>query len=137
MRKDFGIFSAEEFAYKRTLRFGEMEKLNLVANDCPSILREIGIRSVTKFIGSHKYIRDMEETRELPGNPKLSLRFAEIMKSMGYNIKVNGKSLSNSDYTESLATAEDVDRINRIFHGDEVTDEDYEIDDYDPGSSDD
>ena len=126
--------SAEEFAYKRTLRFGEMEKLNLVANDCPNILKEIGIRSVTKFIGSHKYIRDMEATRELPNNPRLSLRFAEIMKSMGYDIKVDGKSLSNSDYSDSLASKEDIDRLNRVFQGGSINDEDDEIDDYDPAT---
>lgn len=80
--------SSADFAYKRTLRFGEMEKLNLVANDCPAILTELGIRSVTKYIGSHKLINEIESTRELPKNAHMSLQFIEILKSMGYKLSV-------------------------------------------------
>ena len=81
--------SSADFAYKRTLRFGEMEKLNLVANDCPNILKELGIRSVTKYIGSHRLINQIEETRELPKNAHMSLQFVEILKSMGYKLTVS------------------------------------------------
>ena len=76
--------SSADHGYTRTLRFGEMEKLNLVANDCPNILKELGIRSITKYIGSHKLVTNIEETRELPKNPKLSMQFIEILKSIGY-----------------------------------------------------
>ena len=107
--------SLADFAYMRTLRFGEQEKLNMVANDCPHILKELGIRSVTKYIGSHKMISDMETTRELPKNPRLSLTFAELMKSIGYNIKINRKNLTGTDYS----TIDDVDmeHLNSLFKG--------------------
>ena len=76
--------SSADHGYTRTLRFGEMEKLNLVANDCPNILKELGIRSITKYIGSHKMVSEIEETRKLPANPRMSMQFLEILKSMGY-----------------------------------------------------
>lgn len=114
--------SSAEFAYKRTLRFGEQEKLNLVANDCPNILKELGIRSMTKYIGSHKMVKDMETTRELPTNTRLSLTFAEIVKSMGYNIKVNGKNLTGTDYSQIDEI--DIERLNSIFKGEEFDDDD-------------
>lgn len=107
--------SSADFAYKRTLRFGEQEKLNLVANDCPNILKELGIRSVTKYIGSHKHITNMENTRELPKNTKLSLKFVEILKSMGYSTIINGKSIMNSDFSSIDET--DIKKLNDIFKG--------------------
>ena len=113
--------SSAEFAYKRTLKFGEMEKLNLVANDCPNILKELGIRSVTKYIGSHNLINNMEKDRELPKNTKLSLQFAEILKSMGYDIIVDGKNLITTDYMN--VDDIDISNINMIIKG-EISDED-------------
>lgn len=107
--------SLADFAYMRTLRFGEQEKLNMVANDCPHILKELGIRSVTKYIGSHKLITDMETRRELPANPRLALTFAELMKSIGYNIKVNRKSLTGTDY--SIIDEVDVEHLNNMYKG--------------------
>lgn len=92
--------SSADFAYKRTLRFGEMEKLNLVANDCYAILKELGIRSVTKYIGSHRLIREIEETRELPKNTHMSLQFVEILKSMGYKLTVSKLSDNYSNIDE-------------------------------------
>ncbi len=80
--------SSADHGYTRTLRFGEMEKLNLVANDCPNILKELGIRSITKYVGSHKLVTNIEETRELPKNPKMSMQFIEILKSMGYELVI-------------------------------------------------
>ena len=107
--------SSAEFAYKRTLRFGEQEKLNLVANDCPSILKELGIRSVTKYIGSHYHINQMETTRELPTNAKQSLMFVEILKSMGYDMYINGKVASKTDY--STIDEKDIEKLNNLFKG--------------------
>ena len=91
--------SSAEHGYTRTLRFGEMEKLNLVANDCPNILRELGIRSITKYIGSHKLVTDIEATRELPKNAKMSMRFIEILKSIGYELIIDDEpELLESNY---------------------------------------
>ena len=87
--------SSADFAYKRTLRLGEMEKLNLVANDCPNVLKELGIRSVTKYIGSHKMIDYMQEKRELPKHPHMSLQFVEILKSIGFELKTSKLSSNN------------------------------------------
>lgn len=114
--------SSEEFAYKRTLRFGEQEKLNLVANDCPNILKELGIRSVTKYIGSHSLINKMETTRELPTKTKLSLSFVEILKSMGYSIIINGKNVSTADYVG--IDENDIKHLNEVFKGVDLNYED-------------
>lgn len=78
--------SSAEYGYTRTLRFGEMEKLNLVANDCPNILKELGIRSITKYVGSHRLLDNIQETRTLPENAKMSMQFIEILKSIGYDL---------------------------------------------------
>ena len=91
--------SSAESAYGRALKFGEMEKINLVANDCPNALKELGIRSVVKYIGSHRMIAEMENTRKLPEKTRLSLNFIEVVKSMGYNISIehNQQDYSNLD----------------------------------------
>ena len=104
--------SSADFGYTRTLRFGEMEKLNLVANDCPNILKELGIRSITKYIGSHKLVADIERTRELPKNPKLSMQFIEILKSMGYQLTLEDVS---NDYENAELDDIDVDHFNNII----------------------
>ena len=123
--------SFADYAYKRTLRFGEQEKMNLVANDCPNILRELGIRSVSKYIGSHYHIDQMEKTRELPKNTRLNLTFAEILKSMGYDISVDGKSLTGTDY--SFVNKDDIDRLNSMYKGDSNCDNDEDSSNYDTG----
>jgi len=95
--------SSADFGYTRTLRFGEMEKLNLVANDCPNILKELGIRSITKYIGSHKLVDDIQATRTLPNNPKMSLQFIEILKSVGYNLTIeDDNQISDIDMTDEV-----------------------------------
>lgn len=111
--------SSADFAYKRTLRFGEMEKLNLVANDCPAILKELGIRSVTKYIGSHRLIDEIEATRELPKNPHMSLQFVEILKSMGYKLTVS-KLSDNYSYSDE----KDDENMNAIIKKEVKTNED-------------
>ena len=113
--------SSADYGYTRTLRFGEMEKLNLVANDCPSILKELGIRSITKYIGSHKLVNDIETNRTLPKNPKLSLQFIEILKSMGYNLVLEDD--DNTDNNTEIELDEvDIENFNNIIkreHNDE------------------
>ena len=102
--------SSADHGYTRTLRFGEMEKLNLVANDCPNILKELGIRSITKYVGSHKLVTDIEETRELPKNPKLSMQFIEVLKSIGYVLKIEDD-IEDIDTTDE-AVYDDIDEYN-------------------------
>lgn len=125
--------SSADHGYTRTLRFGEMEKLNLVANDCPNILKELGIRSITKYVGSHKLVSDIEETRTLPANPKMTMRFTEILKSMGYDLIIEDDatklnySTTNPDITEEDALSEldefDINAFNSIIGGKESPDE--------------
>ena len=54
---------------------------------------------LTKYIGSHRLINDIEETRELPKNAHMSLQFVEILKSMGYKLTVS-KLSDNYSYTD-------------------------------------
>ena len=103
--------SSADFAYKRTLKFGEMEKLNLVANDCPAIMKELGIRSIVKYIGSHKLIREMEETGELPNKARMSLRFAEVLKTMGYDLQISNFLSNNYSNIDEV----DMARYNSIM----------------------
>lgn len=124
--------SSADHGYTRTLRFGEMEKLNLVANDCPAILKELGIRSITKYVGSHKLVTDIEETRELPENPKMSMRFIEILKSMGYDLIVdyddeNDKTSVDLDPSEYYTT-DDI-----AIEGDDNDDEEDYDENFDEG----
>ena len=111
--------SSADAAYKKTLRFGEMEKLNLVANDCPNILKELGIRSLSKYVGSHKLVENIQTTRELPIKTYMSLQFVEILKSIGYNLEVDyGK-----DHIEDYSTVmDDVDteNFNSVFKKEEI-----------------
>ena len=107
--------SSVDHGYTRTLRFGEMEKLNLVANDCPNILKELGIRSITKYVGSHKLVTNIEETRELPKNPKLSMQFIEILKSIGYVLTLEDD-IEDIDTTDEPVYDEfDEDNFNNII----------------------
>ena len=109
--------SSADYGYTRTLRFGEMEKLNLVANDCPNILKELGIRSITKYVGSHKLLDFIQETRSLPKNPKMSMQFIEILKSIGYTLTIEDDTqitdLETTD--EPTFDAEDENNFNCII----------------------
>ena len=112
--------SSADFAYKKTLRFGEMEKLNLVANDCYNILKELGIRSISKYIGSHKLVNSMEEDRNLPKNTHLSMQFIEILKSMGYDVILE----DNNQYDYSDLDDNDLENFNAIIKKGGISDED-------------
>lgn len=128
--------SSADHGYTRTLRFGEMEKLNLVANDCPNILKELGIRSITKYVGSHKLVTNIEETRELPKKTKLNMKFIETLKSMGYELTVIDDeeevepvnvSTTNNDTEEDDLTdfdAFDIDAFNQVIRKEKTNNED-------------
>ena len=103
--------SSADHGYTRTLRFGEMEKLNLIANDCPNILRELGIRSITKYVGSHRMVTEIEETRELPKNPKISMQFIELLKSVGYSFTIE----EDDDENEAEFDEVDLNNFNRVI----------------------
>lgn len=107
--------SSADHGYTRTLRFGEMEKLNLVANDCPNILKELGIRSITKYVGSHKLVTDIEEKRTLPKNPKLSMQFIEILKSIGYVLTLEDEIEDIDTTDEAVYDQFDEDNFNSII----------------------
>lgn len=112
--------SEAKFGYTRNLRFGEMEKYNLVANDCPNILRELGIRSITKYVGSHGLVTQMETTRELPKQTKMTLQFIEILKSIGYSLTIEG----DDNYQVQLSSVdkqhEDCQLNNQTISGDDL-----------------
>ena len=86
--------------FNKMLRLGEMEKFNLLASDSTNILKELSIRSIQKYIGSRKLVEDMWYERKLPDNPTLSLKFAQLVKSIGYNINLDGKPLVPSDFRD-------------------------------------
>lgn len=106
--------SAVDADYNKTLKFGEMEKFNLVAADCPNILKELSIRSIHKYVGASRMVHEMEETRELPENPVLSLKLASIMKSIGYDIRLNGVSLVKSDLSKIKFDETDAANFNSL-----------------------
>ena len=111
--------SSADFAYKKTLKLGEMEKLNLVANECPNILKELGIRSISKYIGSHKHIANMQATRHLPENTQMSLQFIELVKSMGYEIIIEDESDKDIELDEK-----DIHEFNSIIKKELASNED-------------
>lgn len=108
---------------RKYLRFGEMEKLNMLTNGCTNILRELGIRSMTKYVGAKRLINEMEDTRELPANAHMSLHFVEILKSIGYDLTIDKRNISD------LSVIDDKDLLE--FNG--TTEEEIELgdDDYD------
>ena len=85
---------------KKLLKFAEMEKLNLAATDSNNILKELSIRSTNKYNNSYSLIKDIMEDKKLPKNAKTSLNFARIVRCMGYDILVDGKSMCESDDTQ-------------------------------------
>ena len=124
--------SSADSAYKKSLRFGEMEKLNLVANDCPNILKELGIRSVTKYTGAHKMIEEIQATRTLPIKTNLSLQFTEILKSIGYSLVIEPSTPEekmaidaiedDTSYFDAMDEI-DIDNFNTLFKKESAEDE--------------
>lgn len=102
--------------FNKMLKFGEMEKFNLLASKSTNILKELSIRSMQKYIGGQRLVKEMEQTRELPKNPIYSLRFAKLLKSFGYDIQLNGKSLVASDKSIiTMLTDEDKEELNNWY----------------------
>ena len=91
--------SSVNSSFNKMLKLGEMEKLNLLSSDSTHILEELAIRSMQKYASPHRLIAEMQETRKLPENPRLRLRFAQLMKAIGYDIKLDRNSLVQSDMT--------------------------------------
>jgi len=85
--------SVADTSSRKTLKLGEMEKLNLVANDCPAILTELSIRSFTKKAHAHELTSEIMTTRKLPKNTRTTLRSVSFMRALGYEILLDGESL--------------------------------------------
>lgn len=99
--------------FNKMLKFGEMEKFNLLSSKSTKILEELSIRSMQKYVGSHKLVTEMERDRKLPEDPILSLRFARILKSFGYDILLDNKPLVISDLSRpGLLDEEDEKQLN-------------------------
>lgn len=101
----------------KKLRLGEMEKFNLIANDCENILYELSLRDLQRHIGGLYLLNDLENNEDFPEESHVSLQTATIFKSLGYDIKVDGESIEKSDYSKMNLTLED------IFGQEEVNDE--------------
>lgn len=101
--------------FNKMLKLGEMEKLNLVASNSKNILKELSIRSVHKYFGAMNLIKNMEEKRELPEYTSLSLRFAQALKSIGYDILLDGTPLIKSDNSKIELSEEDEKDLNSPF----------------------
>ena len=99
-------------SYKKMLKLGEMEKLNLLAQGTTNILKELSIRSLQKNVGSHRLIYELETDRKLPKDTILTLRFAQLLKSFGYDIKLDGKSLVDSDTSVITLDEKDIESFN-------------------------
>ena len=76
--------ASHENNISKSLKLGEMEKLNLISLDDTDILKELAIRSLHKYKHSDKLIKEMEETRELPKVGRVNLRFNQFLKTLGY-----------------------------------------------------
>ena len=100
--------------FNKMLKLGEMEKLNLIASDCKNILKELSIRSVHKYVGALNLIDKMEEYRELPERTTLNLRFAQILKSIGYDIFIDGQPLVKSDLSDVELSTDDEASLNSL-----------------------
>ena len=82
------------------LKLGEMEKLNLLSHELSDTLKELSIRSMSKYKYSYKMTKDIQNTGDLPDTTILNLRFIQLLKSIGYNIKLDDKNIINSDLHE-------------------------------------
>ena len=103
----------EHLNFNNMLKLGEMEKLNLVSTNSKAILKELSIRSIHKYIGAMKMVDDMQRYRTLPKSPILSLKFAQALKSIGYEIMLDNKPLVISDTSEIFDIDEDF--LNELF----------------------
>lgn len=100
--------------FNKMLKLGEMEKLNLISADCNNILKELSIRSIHKYYGALRLVENMQINREIPENTHLSLRFAQILKSIGYDILLDGVPLIKSDLSTIDISELDEDNLNSL-----------------------
>lgn len=80
----------------KSLKFGEMEILNLAARGKTSIINELDVRSGTKHIGAYTKIHEMQTTGELDIEPANNMRFFSYFRSLGVDFNINGKTVNAS-----------------------------------------
>lgn len=100
--------------YKKLLKLGEMEKFNLMSSDSLGILKELSLRSGHKYVGSNRINNILQETREVPTNTALSLKFASILKTMGYDILIDGRPIIKADMSKLEMDETDIEKFNSI-----------------------
>lgn len=103
----------------KKLKLGEMEKLNLVSNDCPHILKEISLRDLNKNVGGLYLLNELENTGKLPKHNQIVLQTATLFRTLGYDLKVDGRSIERSDYSQMDMVLEDI--FNGELEDDEIT----------------
>lgn len=86
----------------KAVRLGEMEKFNLVASNCTNILKELSYRGVHRYTNMHNLIKSIETNRMLPNDASRIYNFATIFKALGYELVLDGTSLSLSDYSNCI-----------------------------------
>ena len=75
--------------YGRLLKFGEMELLNLASRGLFKIMNELDIRSITKHHNALGQIQEMQKTGKMRYEPANSLRFFNILKTIGFDFNLN------------------------------------------------
>lgn len=104
--------SVHNFNFNKMLKFGEMERLNLYSLGLHKTLEELSIRSMHKYFGSYQLVNDMENTGKLPVDKEYSLKFVEILKSMGYMLYKDNKPVLKSDLRSVNFSEEDIEKLN-------------------------
>lgn len=98
---------------KKKLKLGEMEKLGLLANGYKNILKELSIRDISKNVGGY-YLLNKLENEGIVMKPKPALNTATIFKTLGYDLRLNGKSIERSDYSQLDFALEDIFNFNNL-----------------------
>ena len=74
--------------YARMLKFGEMELLNLASRGLFNVMNEIDVRSISKHHDSLAQIQEMQRTGMINPEPANSLRFFNILKTIGFEFNI-------------------------------------------------
>lgn len=90
------------------LKLGEMEKLNLISNGCENILKEISLRDTRRHANGFYLMDRLEETGEMRENPKVMLQTATLVKLLGYDLLLDGRSIERTDYSQLELTIDDI-----------------------------
>ena len=80
----------------KSLKFGEMELLNLAARGKTAIINELDVRSGTKHIGAFTKIYEMQTTGELDVEPANNMRFFSYFRSLGLDFKIDDEYVNAS-----------------------------------------